>query len=68
MHLRDIDIDNKSVLIRLDYNVPIQGNKIINSFRIDSSIKTIQYCLDRGCKIILMSHLGRPKGVDNSYS
>tara|TARA_B100001142_G_C14324671_1_gene651774 strand:- start:1045 stop:2211 length:1167 start_codon:yes stop_codon:yes gene_type:complete len=67
-HLRDIDIDNKRVLIRLDYNVPIQGNKIINSFRIDSSIKTIQYCLDRGCKVILMSHLGRPKGVDNSYS
>jgi 3-phosphoglycerate kinase len=67
-HLKDIDIDNKKVLIRVDYNVPIQDNKIINSFRIDSSLKTIQYCLDRGCKVVLMSHLGRPMGPDSKYS
>ena len=50
-HLKDIDIKNKSVLIRMDYNVPIRNNKIIDSFRIDSSIETIQHCLDRGCKV-----------------
>lgn len=67
-HLKDIDINNKSVLIRMDYNVPIRNNKIVDSFRIDSSMKTIRHCLDRGCKITLMSHLGRPKGFDNKYS
>ena len=67
-HLKDIDIDNKKVLIRVDYNVPIRDNKIIDSFRVDSSLKTIRYCLDRGCKVILMSHLGRPDGFDSCYS
>ena len=66
--ISNIDIDNKSVLIRVDYNVPIIDGKIINTFRIDSSIDTIQYCLDRNCKVILMSHLGRPKENDSNYS
>mgnify|MGYP005656722725 CR=1 FL=1 len=45
-----------------DYNVPIKNNQIVDAFRIDSSLKTVRYCLERGCKIVLMSHLGRPNG------
>ena len=67
-HISEIDIYNKSILIRVDYNVPIINEKIINTFRIDSSLQTIRYCLDKGCKIILMSHLGRPEKQDLKYS
>jgi len=64
---------NKKVLIRLDFNVPIDkvdSSKILDPFRIDSSIPTIKYILDQGAaKIILMSHLGRPDGkVNSKYS
>ena len=67
-HIANIDIKNKTILIRVDYNVPIVNNKIINTFRIDASLETINYCLDRGCKVVLMSHLGRPDGQDLKYS
>lgn len=59
--LKDINIENKKVIIRCDFNVPIENNKIIDDKRIKSSIDTINYCLDKNCKIILMSHLGRIK-------
>ena len=67
-HISEIDIYNKSILIRVDYNVPIIDEEIINTFRIDSSLETIQYCLDRGSKVILMSHLGRPENKNLKYS
>ena len=61
--LKDIDIKNKKVLVRVDYNVPINANgKITDDIRIRSSIPTIDYLLENNAAIILMSHLGRPKG------
>ena len=59
--IRDIDINNKRVIIRCDYNVPIKDGKIVDDTRIVEAIPTIKYCLDNNCKVILMSHLGRVK-------
>ena len=58
--INQINIKNKKILIRVDYNIPIIDGKIQNDFRLRSSIETINYCLSQNCKIILMSHLGRP--------
>ena len=67
--LRDIPVSGKRVLVRVDFNVPIddQGN-IIDDIRIKASLPTIEYLLDARAKIILMSHLGRPKDRDPRYS
>ena len=60
--IEDINLNNKTVIIRVDYNVPINKNgKIIDDNRIKESLKTINYCLDKNCKIILLSHLGKVK-------
>lgn len=68
--IRDIDINNKRVLIRVDFNVPMDNEfNISDDKRIRESIPTINYCIDNGAKyIILVSHLGRPKSIDNKYS
>lgn len=64
--LKDIDVKNKRVLVRCDFNVPMDSNgNITDDRRIESSLATIEYLLDKGAKIILMSHLGRPKGRPN---
>jgi phosphoglycerate kinase len=61
--LRDINIKGKKVLVRVDYNVPIDVNlKIIDDKRIVATLQTIRYLLENNASIILMSHLGRPKG------
>ncbi len=67
--LRDIDVKGKSVLVRVDFNVPIdeQGN-IVDDTRIRASLPTIEYLMDARAKTILMSHLDRPKGRDPRYS
>ena len=59
--LKDLNIDNKKVIIRCDLNVPIEDNKITDNTRIVKSLKTINYCLERASKVIIMSHLGRIK-------
>ena len=59
--LKDLDLENKKVIIRCDFNVPIKDGEIVDDTRIVESLATIQYCLDHNCKIILMSHLGRIK-------
>ncbi len=63
--VRDIDFKNKRALVRVDFNVPMKDGKIIDDFRIKSSLKTIEYLLEKGAKVVLMSHLGRPKGQYN---
>ena len=59
--LRNTYVDNKRVLLRCDLNVPIQNGNIIDDTKIVRSLETIQYLLNKNCKIILLSHLGRVK-------
>ena len=66
--VQDLNIKNKKVLIRVDYNVPIENGKIKNYFRLNASLDTIRYCLSQKASVILMSHLGRPEGEDLNFS
>ena len=59
--IRDFDLNNKKVIIRVDFNVPIKDNKILDDNRIVMSLKTINYAIENNAKVILMSHLGRVK-------
>ena len=59
--LKDLDLSNKNVVLRLDLNVPIQDKRVLDSTRISASVPTIKYLLDKNCKILLTSHLGRPE-------
>ncbi|WFA10203.1 phosphoglycerate kinase [Tissierella sp. Yu-01] len=64
--LKDYDYNGKRVLVRCDFNVPMDENQsITDDIRIRSSLPTINYLLEQGAKVILMSHLGRPKGEPN---
>ena len=59
--IKDINLDNKKVLIRCDFNVPIKEGKIVDDTRITAALPTIKYCLEKNAKVILFSHLGRIK-------
>ena len=62
-------LKNKRILMRVDFNVPINNGRVVDDFRIQSTLPTIQYCLEQGAGVVLMSHLGRPNGkVDADLS
>jgi phosphoglycerate kinase len=58
----DVDVKGKRVLMRVDFNVPLEGDKITDDRRIEQALPTIKSVIERGGRLILMSHLGRPKG------
>ncbi len=61
--IEEIDFDGKKVFLRLDLNVPMASGEILDSSRIDAALPTIQFLKEKNAKIIIASHLGRPKGV-----
>jgi len=67
--LDDVDFSGKSVILRCDLNVPLDGNLITDDGRIKASLPTIKHLLDAGARITILAHLGRPKnGFENSFS
>ncbi len=57
-----VDIEGKTLLIRVDFNVPLDGNVITDDNRIKAGVPTIRYCLEKGAAVVVMAHLGKPKG------
>lgn len=67
--IRDFDVNDKVVFLRLDLNVPLDSGKITDDTRIKASLPTIQYAMEKGAKLVIASHLGRPKAAgDKKYS
>ena len=61
-NITKLELNGKRVLIRVDFNVPLNGGIVLDDFRVRASLPTIKHCLNEGASIVLMSHLGRPNG------
>ena len=66
--LRDLDVNGKRVLVRCDFNVPLENGEITDERRITEALPTIRFLLEKGAAVVLASHLGRPKGVTPEFS
>jgi phosphoglycerate kinase len=63
--LKNADVENKKVIVRVDYNVPVKDGEILDTKKIDDSFETLDYLISKNCKIILLSHFGRVKSEED---